>query len=98
MRAVAHVTKVEPRQDYVLHLWFADGTDKDVDIRPLIRGALFKPMIEDINVFRAVKVDDEIGTIVWPNGADLDPEVLRYDLKPAWMEEEEAERAKNRAV
>jgi hypothetical protein len=96
MRDVARITRVEPRFDYVLHLWFADGTDGDVDIRPLVRGALFKPMIDDIEAFRSVTVDAEMGTIVWPNGADLDPEVLRYGLKPAWMEAEEADLAKKK--
>jgi hypothetical protein len=39
-------------------------------------------------VFRSVRVDPELGTIVWPNGADIDPDVLYRGLKPAWMEEE----------
>jgi hypothetical protein len=39
-------------------------------------------------VFGAVKVEG--GTIAWENGADIDPDVLYYDLKPAWMESSEA--------
>ena len=97
MTEVARITKVEARHDYVLHLWFADGTEKDVDVRPLIRGGVFQPMIDDIGVFQSVGVDEELGTVVWPNGADLDPEVLRYDLKPAALEEEER-KLKKRAV
>ena len=27
-------------------------------------------------LFGQVRVDEELGTIVWPNGADLDPDVL----------------------
>jgi hypothetical protein len=26
------------------------------------------------------------GALTWENGADIDPDVLYYDLKPAWME------------
>ena len=37
-------------------------------------------------MFRSVKVEG--GTIAWDNGADIDPDVLYYDLKPAWMETE----------
>jgi len=25
--------------------------------------------------------------MAWENGADIDPDVLYYDLTPAWMEE-----------
>ena len=88
MREVARITRVEPRKDFVVHLWFSDGFERDVDIRPLISGGVFQPMIDDLGVFRKVDVDEELGTIVWPNGADLDPEVLRYDLKPASVQAE----------
>lgn len=30
----------------------------------------------DDGIFGQVRVDEKLGTIVWPNGADLDPEVL----------------------
>jgi len=38
--------------------------------------------------FRTMKVQG--GAIAWDNGADIDPDVLYYDLTPAWMEEAEA--------
>jgi len=38
-------------------------------------------------VFRSVKVEG--GTIAWDNGADIDPDVLYYNLTPAWMETEQ---------
>ena len=40
-------------------------------------------------MFRSVRVDERMGAIVWDNGADIDPDVLFYDLKPAWMETEQ---------
>ena len=59
-----------------LHLVFADGTEGDVDVARLIdfRG-IFEPL-RDVQEFQRVYVDPEAGTIVWPNGADLDPLVL----------------------
>jgi hypothetical protein len=32
--------------------------------------------LKDPTLFRAVKVDPETGTIVWPNRADFDPATL----------------------
>jgi hypothetical protein len=60
---------------------------KQVDLEPYLTGPIFEPVREDAAFFRSVQVDREIGTIVWPNGADIDPMVLRYGLRPAgWPE------------
>jgi len=48
----------------------------------------FGPLRSDPQLFRSVKVDKRMGTIVWDNGADMDPDVLYLGLKPAWMETE----------
>ncbi len=69
--AVRHV------RDYVVWLKFEDGTEGEVDLRQSLRGPVFEPL-KDINYFKQVRVDSEIGTIVWPNGADIAPETL-YD-------------------
>jgi len=39
-------------------------------------------------MFSSIKIEG--GTIAWGNGADIDPDVLYYNLKPAWMEDAEA--------
>ncbi len=63
--------------DYVIELEFADGRHAQMDFRNKVvgRGGVFAPL-EDIDFFKQVKVDQESGTIFWPNDVDLDPDVL----------------------
>ena len=70
------IVKVKPLEDFHLHLEFEDGVKGEVDIRNLIKfKGIFEPL-KDEAVFTKVKVNPEWGTIFWPNGADLDPDVL----------------------
>lgn len=36
---------------------------------------MFEPL-KDLSLFAQVKVDPDLGTIAWPNGADLAPDAL----------------------
>ena len=58
-----------------LHLRFEDGAAGFVDLSHLTFCGVFAPL-RDLAYFRQVRVDPELGTVVWPNGADLDPDVL----------------------
>jgi hypothetical protein len=69
------VVDVRYVREYVVWLRFQDGTSGEVDIQPSSKGPVFEPL-EDIEFFKRVKVDSEIGTIVWSNGADVAPETL----------------------
>ena len=60
---------------YTLSVSFADGTTQEIDFRAVLRGALFGPL-RDPAVFNAVRLDHEVGTLTWPNGADFDPATL----------------------
>jgi hypothetical protein len=62
--------------DYRLYLRFEDGVEGMIDLGPVLsfRG-VFAPL-RDPAYFAQVRVDRESGTVVWPNGADLDPDVL----------------------
>jgi len=64
-----------PLAPYVVRVVFADGEIRDVDVEPLLEGPVFQPL-RDARTFAQVTVDEYGETIVWPNGADLDPEVL----------------------
>jgi hypothetical protein len=79
------ITTVEPLHDYTLRIGFSDGSWRDVDLESELWGPMFEPL-RDPETFRTVAVDAELGTIVWPNGADLDPDVLHGDRPAAGAE------------
>ena len=84
---LVRVQAVEPLEGFKVRITFRNGTLKEIDLDPLLHGPIFEPIRNDVAMFRSVKV---IGsTIGWDNGADIDPDVLYYDLTPAWMEAEE---------
>ena len=56
-------------------LVFDDGVSKQVNLRRLLNGPVFQPLIDPAQ-FARVRVDHEAGTIVWPNEADIAPETL----------------------
>ena len=62
---------------YRIELTFSDGVRGAVDLAPRVvdRGGVFGPL-EDPEFFRQVTVDRELGTVVWPNGADFCPDLL----------------------
>ncbi len=84
-RKLVAVKSVEPLNDYKVHLIFEDGKEKEVNLEPYLKGPVFESIRNDLTVFRSVKVVGK--TIGWDNEADIDPDVLYYDLKPAWAEE-----------
>ena len=72
---MVRVTKVEVLDGYRLRLGFDDGTQGVVDLANELSGPIFEPLREP-SFFREVRLDHELGTIVWPNGADIAPETL----------------------
>jgi hypothetical protein len=81
--AMVEVTSVEVVADRRVRLRFSDSSERVVDLTPLLWGPAFEKIATDDELFASVRVDPEIGTIVWPNGADLDPDVLHGDHEPA---------------
>ena len=71
------VTKVHPLENRELDLTFADGLHTIVAMDRVIAhySGIFAALMDD-SYFRQVRVDPELGTIVWPNGADICPDVL----------------------
>jgi hypothetical protein len=74
------VVKAEACGEHSIDLTFKDGTRKRVNLRPLLEGPVFEPLL-DPDYFALVKLDRVAGTVIWPNGADIAPETL-YELPP----------------
>lgn len=85
---LVRVRSVEPLRDYKVRVSFEDGKRREIDLEPYLHGPIFEPIRSNPAMFRAIKIEG--GTIAWDNGADIDPDVLYYNLTPAWMEEAEA--------
>jgi hypothetical protein len=74
------ITEVQHIANFQLFLRFEDGVEGELDISSFISfDGIFEPL-KDPSEFAKVTVHPELGTIVWPNGADLDPDVLYSKL------------------
>ena len=66
--------------NYTLHIRFSDGSEGEVDFEHELDGEIFE-LLKDISYFRKFTVNQELHTVVWPNGADFAPEFLYEKLK-----------------
>jgi Protein of unknown function (DUF2442) len=81
-QVLVRVQSVEPGEGYTAVVHFTDGSCRVINLAPYLRGPIFEPILNNPALFRAMLVEE--GTIAWPNGADIDPDVLYYGLRPAW--------------
>ncbi len=72
---VYRVKSVEIVKPYTLRVGFDDDTEQLIYLRPVLAGELLGPL-RDLALFNQVKIDPEVHTLVWPNGADFDPATL----------------------
>ena len=69
---------VQSVSDYRLVITFEDGIRADLDFSPMVgRPGLFTEL-KNVELFRGVQLDSEAETLVWPNGADICPDVLYH--------------------
>lgn len=68
-------------KDYAVEVVFDDFKKGIVDLRKYLGRGIFKELL-DKKKFRQMKVDAELGTICWPNGADIAPDTLYSDISP----------------
>ena len=76
---ILHVVDAKHERDYILWLKFSDGAEGFVDLGDQLYGEVFAPL-KDPAKFRAFKIDPELDTVVWENGADFAPEFLHERL------------------
>ncbi len=77
---ILHVKEAKYLHDYTRWLKFNDGTEGMVDLQDELYGEVFEPL-KNIERFKSFKVDPELETIVWDNGADIAPEFLYDKMK-----------------
>ena len=73
--AIYRVTAFRIVAPYTLKVQFDDGLSRTIDFRPVLEGELLGPL-RDRKLFDGVRVDPEVHTLVWPNGADFDPTTI----------------------
>ena len=72
---IYRVVSFERVAPFTLKVVFDDRTSQVIDFRPILKGELYEPL-KDPSLFDQVRIDPEVHTLVWPNGADFDPAIL----------------------
>jgi uncharacterized protein DUF2442 len=72
---IYRVVSFQKAAPFTLRIQFDDGTTQIIDFRPVLQGELYGPLQEP-TLFDQVRIDPEVHTLVWPNGADFDPATL----------------------
>lgn len=65
---------------FVLWLKFSDGVEGEIDLRDELGGPIFEPL-KNAEVFKQFRIDPDLHTLVWPNGADFSPEFLHDNVR-----------------
>jgi hypothetical protein len=73
------VVQVQALENFRLKLRFEDGAEGVVDVAKCVPFTGVFANLRDPHEFASVHVHPELGTVCWPCGADLDPDVL-YSL------------------
>ncbi len=74
-----HVTDAKYLEDYKVEVFFDNGRKGVADLVNALEGPVFEAL-RNKTEFAALTVDDELQTIVWPNGVDLAPEYLFFQV------------------
>ena len=72
---LSRITSVKVVGDHRLLLVFEDGVRGEIDAAGWEWHGVFEPL-QDPRYFARVALDEDVGAIGWPNGADVAPETL----------------------
>src|SRR4030066_102254 len=72
---IYRIQAVEILDGYKLRLRFSDNSEQVINFESVLAGDLYGPL-RDLTLFKQVRIDPEVHTLVWPNGADFDPAIL----------------------
>lgn len=78
--SLTRIRDVLPLQDFRVRLVLTDGRTVERDLAALMTGPIFSALRSDPELFRQARVEG--GTLVWPNGADLCPDVVIWGGPP----------------
>lgn len=70
------IVAAEAMEGCRLKLRFEDGVEGVVDVAQIVPLTGVFATLRNRSEFTAVRVVPELGTVCWPGGADLDPDVL----------------------
>ena len=75
LHPIYRVQSFEIVAPYTLRMQFDDQTEQVINFEPVLSGELYRPL-RDLSFFNQVRIDQEVHTLIWPNGADFDPATL----------------------
>ena len=71
------ITSAQALGGTCVRVQFSDGREAQIDLKPLLTGPMFD-CLRDPALFACFQLDEDLGTLVWANGADLAPEALYF--------------------
>jgi hypothetical protein len=72
------IKKAKYIKEYKILIDFGMNQNRLVDLKNHLEGEVFEPLT-DVTQFKNFRVDSDIETIVWENGADMSPDFL-FDI------------------
>lgn len=75
MHLICRITSFAILGPFTLRVRFDDRTEQTINFEPVLAGELYGPL-RDLTRFNQVRLDPEVHTLTWPNGADFDPATL----------------------